>query len=186
MNENVIFPSEIGEVQEAKRRTGENPNTKIDESRKSIIEDEQLEEIYHIIEVESIDERFQQCKRDIKKQRQKLAKMEDLSKMVELNLMEAQQMKELCAAEPMEREWKLVTVVVESGASEPVTDMQTFPGVPIHESQGQRDGLGYLGITGQALENIGEQYIEALTECWSVCNMTWQVTEAARRPLLAT
>ena len=76
--------------------------------------------------------------------------------------------------------WELMTVTIDSGASETVCGSMHFNNTDITESEGSRRGVKYSAANGEAIANLGQKTINFLTEEGSCRNMTSRVCEVTK------
>ena len=80
--------------------------------------------------------------------------------------------------------YREVKVTMDSGASEPVADPETFPGVTVSPSEGSRAGRIYLGPGGERIPNEGEIRPRVIFEDDVSGDMKFNAARV-RKPLMA-
>merc|ERR1711940_184406 len=79
-------------------------------------------------------------------------------------------------------DYEVITVTVDSGASDHVAPLTTAKHIRIEETEASRNGLCYQAAYGESISNIGQRNIKALTNEGETVAMTWQVADI-KRPL---
>ena len=77
-------------------------------------------------------------------------------------------------------QWRMLSLVVDSGAAETVIPHMEVTEHPIKETNASRSGLNYTSATGDPIPNLGEQVLPLLTNEGSLRSMTFQAAPVDR------
>ena len=83
-----------------------------------------------------------------------------------------------------ELEWQMLTMAVDSGASETVMAETDLPGVPTEPGAASRRGVKYEVANGHQIPNLGEKKFEGVTDLGLKRGITAQVC-SVNKPLLS-
>ena len=76
-------------------------------------------------------------------------------------------------------EWMILSMAVDSGASETVIPHALVKGHPVRETDASRGGLNYASATGDPIPNLGEQKLPLVTMEGTLRAMTFQAAPVA-------
>ena len=76
--------------------------------------------------------------------------------------------------------WKVISMVMDSGAAESVAPSDLAPWVEVSESPGSQRGQVYVSASGERIPNLGQKQLEVVTDEGKSATATFQVAEVTR------
>ena len=77
-------------------------------------------------------------------------------------------------------EWTLMSITIDSGASETVCNDNDFQQFDVRVSEGSRNGVQYRDASGNPISNLGEKRVGFVTEQGQKRNMMFQVCDVSK------